>query len=133
MSVVFACRIEYFKPHYILGPRPSWEFVPTVVEYGTTFRVLLAANTTASSIDSVVLVDAGTTTHSSNMATRNQKLEFTVASAHELIVTAPANNFMAPPSKLRTALIAFGWNHYAATDCACCHGCLRLAVKFERE
>ncbi|WIA21233.1 hypothetical protein OEZ85_000475 [Tetradesmus obliquus] len=91
-------RIEYFVPHYIIGPRPTLEFVPTVVEYGTSFTVTLAANTSATSIATVALVDAGTTTHSSNMATRNQKLEFSVSGAHELTVTAPANTFMAPPT-----------------------------------
>jgi hypothetical protein len=98
------CRIEYFIPHYIMGPRPTLEFVPTIVEYGSTFTITLASNTTATSIASVVLVDPGTTTHSSNMATRNQLLDFTVtANDHELLVTAPANTFMAPPSEFITS------------------------------
>jgi hypothetical protein len=101
-----ACRIEYFVPHYIIGPRPTLEFVPTVVEYGTTFNITLAANTTASSIASVVLLEAGTTTHSSNMATRNQLLDFTVSGTHELLVTAPANTFMVPPCELPACGIA---------------------------
>jgi hypothetical protein len=86
-------------PHYIIGPRPTFEFVPTIVEYGSTFTVTLASNTSASSIAYLALVDAGTTTHSSNMATRNQKLEFVVSGDHELTVTAPANTYMAPPSE----------------------------------
>lgn len=75
-----------------------------MVEYGSTFTVTLAANTSVGDIASVVLMDAGTTTHSSNMATRNQQLEFFVAvggSGRDLIVTAPANTFLAPPSKHR--------------------------------
>jgi hypothetical protein len=56
------------------------------------------------SIASIVLVDAGTTTHSSNMATRNQKLEFVVSSTNELTVTAPANTYMAPPSECLVAV-----------------------------
>ncbi|KAF6258550.1 hypothetical protein COO60DRAFT_1701302 [Scenedesmus sp. NREL 46B-D3] len=74
-------RIEFFKPHYILGPRPMLTFVPTIVEYGSTFRVTLAANTSSSSIASLVLL-----------------LEFVVTGANELTVTAPANTFMAPPT-----------------------------------
>jgi hypothetical protein len=71
-----------------------------MVEYGSTFKVRLAASTSTSSIKAVVLSDPGTTTHSSNMAARAQQLAFTVTGSDELTVTAPADTFIAPPSKL---------------------------------
>lgn len=78
-------------------PRPTWNTVPTQVTFGTTFNVTLAANTSAASIVAVVLSDPGTTTHSSNMATRSMKLAFVQAGGQVLTVTAPANVYVAQP------------------------------------
>jgi hypothetical protein len=90
-------RIELFKPHYILGARPTWASVPSQIEFGSTFTVTLAANTTASDIVAVVLSDQGTTTHSSNHATRTMLLAYTQAGGQTLMVTAPANIHIAQP------------------------------------
>jgi len=90
-------RIELFTPSYILGPRPAWATVPTQVEYGATFTVSLAANTSAADIVAVVLSDPGTTTHSSNMASRSMLLAFSAAGGQSLTVTAPANIHVAQP------------------------------------
>lgn len=91
------CRIELFKPHYILGPRPTWASVPAQVEYGSTFTVTLAANTSAADIVAVVLSDPGTATHSSTMASRTMQLAFTAAGGQTLTVTAPASIHIMQP------------------------------------
>lgn len=90
-------RLELFKPHYVLGPRPAWASVPQSIEFGASFTVTLAANTTVSDIVAVVLSDQGTTTHSSNMATRTMLLQFSQAGGQALTVTAPANIHIAQP------------------------------------
>lgn len=73
-----------------------------MIEYGSTFTATLASNTSASDIKSVVLNDPGTTTHSSNMATRTNLLEWSSAGGQSLTVTAPANSFMATPGTQQT-------------------------------
>lgn len=90
-------RIELFKPHYILGPRPTWAYVPSQVEFGSTFTVTLAANTSVADIVAVVLSDTGTTTHASNMAARSMKLAFSAAGGQALTVSAPVNIHVAQP------------------------------------
>lgn len=90
-------RIELFKPHFVLGPRPAWASVPNSIEFGAPFTVTLAANTTASDIVAVVLSDQGTTTHSSNMASRTMLLQSNQAGGQALTVTAPANIYIAQP------------------------------------
>lgn len=97
VAVAAPYRIELFKPHYILGPRPTWASVPSHIEFGSTFTVTLAANTTASDIIAVALSDQGTTTHSSNHATRTMLLAYTQADGQTLTVTAPANIHIAQP------------------------------------
>lgn len=92
-------RIELFKPHYILGSRPTWAYVPNMISYGEAFILKLASNTSAANINAVVLGDPGTTTHSSNMATRMQQLAYTVVDDRTLSITAPANSFLAAPSE----------------------------------
>lgn len=91
------CRIELFKPPYILGPRPAWASVPNQMEYSSTFTVILAANTSVADIVSVVLLEPGTTTHSLTMGMRTMQLRFASAGGQALFVTAPANVHVAQP------------------------------------
>ncbi len=91
------CRIELYKPPYTLGPRPTWASVPTQIEFGSTFTVTLAANTSVADIVAVVLADPGTTTHALTMSTRNMQLAFTPAGGQDLVVTAPANIYVVQP------------------------------------
>lgn len=90
-------RIELFKPTYVLGPRPAWASVPTSAEFGATFTITLAANTTVADIVGVVMTDPGTATHSSTMSTRTMDLAFVPAGGQSLTVTAPANIHVAQP------------------------------------
>jgi hypothetical protein len=95
-------RNEIFTPSYIMGTRPAFAFVPSIAEYGSTFKVTMAAGTAIANIVSVVLMDPGSDTHSSNMAVRNQLLDFSPGGGQDLLVTAPANTYMAPASKEST-------------------------------
>eukprot|EP00775_Hariotina_reticulata_P007097 gene7097-7310_t len=89
-------RNEIFTPSYIMGARPAFAFVPTIAEYGSTFRVTMAVGTNIADIVSVVLMDPGSDTHSSTMAVRNQLLDFASGGGQDLLVTAPANTYLAP-------------------------------------
>lgn len=94
-----AHRVETFTPPYILGTRPAFadNSNPSMVLYGSTFNVTLAANTSSSSIRSVVLMGAPSVTHSSAMGARHHPLQFMVVSGSILSVTAPRTPNDAPP------------------------------------
>ncbi|MGH7527451.1 MAG: galactose oxidase-like domain-containing protein [Gemmatimonadales bacterium] len=85
---------ELFSPPYLFqGPRPVIQSAPTLVRYGTTFRV---GTLDAASITKVSLIRLGSVTHAFDMNQRFQKLGFT-ADAGGLAVTAPTNRKRTPP------------------------------------
>lgn len=132
-------RIEFFKPHYILGPHPTWAYVPTMVSYGETFIVKLAANTSATSIKAVVMGDPGTTTHSSNMGTRMNQLAYNKVDDQTLEVAAPANSFLATPSELdvfvvwqlvkKNDALKVPWQPFMLSTCSLPGPCVRAKDK----
>ncbi len=64
---------EIYDPPYLFrGPRPSISSAPPSVTYGTPFSVVLAGSPT---IDSVVLIRAGATTHAFDTGLREIKLK----------------------------------------------------------
>jgi len=85
---------QVFSPPYLFkGPRPTITSSPSMVHYGSNFRV---STPDASSITSVSLVRTAAVTHSFDQSARRVSLPFT-ASNGALNVQAPTNGAAAPP------------------------------------
>ncbi len=85
---------EIFSPPYLFkGSRPSITAAPSLIAYGTTFKV----NTPeASEIIKVSLVRLGSTTHAHDMNQRFQWLSFT-SGGGALTIAAPTSRNRTPP------------------------------------
>ena len=97
---VFENHIEIYQPSYFFNAdgspatRPQAATnVPSSITYGQSFNL---STPDASTISSVVLMKAGSVTHSFDMDQRYVGLSFTQASG-TLSVTAPSNSNLAPP------------------------------------
>jgi Domain of unknown function (DUF1929) len=97
---VFQNQIEIYQPPYLFNAdgspaaRPqSASNTPSSITYGQTFTL---TTPDASTIASVVLMKAGSVTHSFDMDQRYVGLTFTQASG-SLSVSGPANSNLAPP------------------------------------
>lgn len=97
---VFENHIEIYQPSYLFNAdgspasRPqSASNTPSSLTYGQTFTL---STPDASTISSVVLMKAGSVTHSFDMDQRFVGLSFTQASG-SLSVNAPGNSNIAPP------------------------------------
>jgi hypothetical protein len=99
---VFENHIEIYQPSYLfnadgsLATRPqSATNPPTSITYGQSFTL---STPDASTISSVVLMKAGSVTHSFDMDQRYVGLSFTMGqTSGSLSVTAPSNSNIAPP------------------------------------
>src|SRR5207245_3068228 len=102
---VFENHIEVYQPSYLFNSdgspatRPRIAAgAPSSVNYGQSFNV---PTPDAGDIASVVLMKAGSVTHSFDMDQRHVGLSFTVgqgtASSSSLTVTGPPNSNIAPP------------------------------------
>jgi hypothetical protein len=87
-------RIEIFEPDYFSASRPQITAAPDRMDYGQTFEVRTPQ---AASIRRVVLIRAGSSTHSFNPDQRYVTLQFTQSGQDRLSVTAPPDNNIAPP------------------------------------
>jgi hypothetical protein len=97
---VFENHIEIYQPSYLFNAdgtpatRPqSANNSPSSITYGQSFPL---STPDASTVSSVVLMKAGSVTHSFDMDQRYVGLSFTSASG-SLSVTAPSNSNIAPP------------------------------------
>jgi hypothetical protein len=97
---VFENHIEIYQPSYLFNADGSLATRPTIaanapgsIAYGGSFNV---PTPDASSIASVVLMKAGSVTHSFDMDQRYVGLSFTAGSG-SLTVTGPPNSNIAPP------------------------------------
>ena len=89
---------EIFSPPYLFwGEPPVIGFAPTVIRYGTSFRVLLFAPAAPPPIGTVSLVRLGAVTHHFDQNQRYVPLTFTMPFESGLDVDAPANANLAPP------------------------------------
>ena len=89
---------EIFSPPYLFwGERPVIGLAPTVIRYGTSFRVVLSAPAAPPPIGTVSLVRLGAVTHHFDQNQRYVPLTFTMAFENALEVDAPANANLAPP------------------------------------
>ena len=85
---------QIFSPPYLFnGPRPVISSSATAVNYGSTFTV---GTPNSASIAQVTWLRLGSVTHAFNQDQRFNSLTFTVASATQLTVTAPAIPNLAP-------------------------------------
>lgn len=99
---VFQSQIEIYQPSYLFNAdgspayRPqSASNTPSSITYGQTFSL---STPDASTISTVVLMKAGSVTHSFDMDQRYVGLSFTPGQASGSIsVTAPSNSNLAPP------------------------------------
>ena len=98
---VFENHIEIYQPSYLFNAdgspahRPqSPANSPSSITYGQSFTL---STSDASTISSVVLMKAGSVTHSFDMDQRYVGLSFTTGASGSLSVTAPANSNIAPP------------------------------------
>jgi hypothetical protein len=98
---VFENHIEIYQPPYLFNAdgspatRPqSASNSPSSISYGQSFTL---SPPDASTIASVVLMKAGSVTHSFDMDQRYVGLSFTMGASGSLSVTAPANSNIAPP------------------------------------
>ena len=99
---VFENHIEIYQPSYLFNAdgspahRPqSAANAPSAISYGQSFTLSTAD---ASTISSVVLMKAGSVTHSFDMDQRYVGLSFTTGQpSGSLSVTAPSNSNIAPP------------------------------------
>jgi hypothetical protein len=98
---VFENHIEIYQPSYLFkadgsaAQRPqSPTNSPSSITYGQSFTL---STSDASTIASVVLMKAGSVTHSFDMDQRYVGLSFTTGAPGSLSVTAPANSNIAPP------------------------------------
>ena len=93
---------EFFSPPYLFkGPRPAISAAPSLVGYGTSFRVVTPE---ASTIDKVSLIRLGSTTHAFDMNQRFQRLSFSRQSG-SLTITAPTAT-MSPPGHYMLFLLS---------------------------
>jgi len=99
---VFENHIEIYQPSYLFNadgspasrPRAATN-APGSISYGQSFTL---STPDASTISSVVLMKAGSVTHSFDMDQRYVGLSFTMGQASgSLSVTAPSNSNIAPP------------------------------------
>ena len=96
---------EIFSPPYLfvagggLAPRPKIGFAPTVVTYGSDFRVILPMISVfgTAAIEKVSLIRLGSVTHHFDQNQRFVPLAFEPFDELTLVVTAPANGNIAPP------------------------------------
>jgi len=85
---------EFFEPPYLFnGPRPVITSAPAQLSYGQNFTV---QTPNAGQIAAVSLIRFGSVTHDINMSQRFLPLTFSVGTG-SLNVTAPANDYLAPP------------------------------------
>ena len=85
---------ELFSPPYLFkGPRSTISAAPSLVGYGTSFRVVTPD---AAAIAKVSLIRLGSTTHSFDMNQRFQWLSFTRQTG-ALTITAPTSRNRTPP------------------------------------
>ncbi len=85
---------EIYEPPYLFrGARPTIDFAPSSVRYGSAFRV---ATGSPGAIARAVLVRAGSTTHANDMDQRSIRLAMT-AEPDGLTLTSPADATLAPP------------------------------------
>jgi hypothetical protein len=98
---VFENHIEIYQPPYLFNAdgspahRPqSAVNPPSSISYGQSFTL---STPDASTISSVVLMKAGSVTHSFDMDQRYVGLSFTTGASGSLSVTAPSNSNIAPP------------------------------------
>ncbi len=98
---VFENHIEIYQPPYLFNAdgspaqRPqSPTNSPSSITYGQSFTL---STSDASTISSIVLMKAGSVTHSFDMDQRYVGLSFTTGASGSLSVTAPANSNIAPP------------------------------------
>ncbi len=93
--------VEIFSPSYLFTgqPRPSIGYAPTVVQYGSDFRVLVnwIGPQGAGDILKVSLVRPAAVTHWFDEDQRFVQLEFLQVTDAKLNVTAPADASRAPP------------------------------------
>ena len=85
---------EIFSPPYLFqGPRPVIESAPSSLGYRQSFQI---ASADAASVDKIVLMHPGSSTHSLNLEQRALNLEFT-AEGTTLSATSPINGRAAVP------------------------------------
>ncbi len=93
--------VEIYSPRYLFTgqPRPSIGYAPTVVQYGSGFRVLVnwIGPQGAGAIQKVSLVRPAAVTHWFDEDQRFVDLEFLQVTDAKLNVTAPADASRAPP------------------------------------
>ncbi|MGQ0712829.1 MAG: galactose oxidase-like domain-containing protein [Gemmatimonadaceae bacterium] len=88
-------RIEIHRPSWFANAaRPTITNAPLVVTYGQTFDVQTPQ---AATISRVALIRCGSVTHAFDADQRYVALDFTVAGANAISVTAPPNGGVAPP------------------------------------
>jgi hypothetical protein len=88
-------RIEIHSPSWFgNAARPTITSAPQVVTYGQSFDL---DTPQAASIQRVALMRCGSVTHAFDADQRYVALDFTVAAAGQLSVTAPPNSGVAPP------------------------------------
>lgn len=93
---------EIFSPPYLSqGTRPTITKAPKAIAYGQAFGV---GTPNASSIVSVALILASTSTHTDDMNQRYVPLTFAIK-AGNLAVTAPANANIAPPGYYMLSIV----------------------------
>lgn len=90
------------------GSHPLVGYAPTIVRYGTNFRVILSngSEIDAAAIHKVTLIRLGSATHGLNMDQRYMKLYSVVFDPLTLTVTAPLNGNIAPPGYYMLFLIS---------------------------
>ncbi|MEA2725394.1 MAG: hypothetical protein QOH59_3165, partial [Gemmatimonadales bacterium] len=94
---------EFFSPPYLFkGPRPTISAAPSLVGYGTNFRVVTPQ---AGTIDKVSLIRLGSTTHAFDMNQRFQRLSFSRQSG-SLTITAPTSHNITPPGHYMLFLLS---------------------------
>ena len=98
---VFESHIEIYQPPYLFNAdgspasRPqAATSAPSSITYGQSFTL---STPDASTISSVVLMKAGSVTHSFDMDQRYVGLSFTIGQAGSLSAAAPSNSNIAPP------------------------------------
>ena len=88
-------RLEIFEPPYLFrGERPSILSAPEEITYGEAFDMDVALNGT---LDSVVLVHPGATTHAFDSNQRSVRLKVTAQEDGHLRVVAPPDGHVVPP------------------------------------
>ena len=101
---------EIFSPPYLFTsqPKPWIGDAPTVVKYGTHFKVRFKWRSIegAGNIDKVSLVRLASVTHWFDMDQRFVPLEFLQATDKTLTVQAPADANVAPPGYYMLFLIS---------------------------